>query len=59
MLDRIIALLEREIASIEHSLLTGTCPDYTVYREQVAAVGAYHTAIQLIKKAASEDEDDE
>lgn len=59
MLDRIVALLQREIDSIEHSLLSGACPDFTVYREQVGQLSAYRTAIQLAKKAFSEDEDDE
>jgi hypothetical protein len=59
MLDRIIAMLQREIDSIEHSLLAGACPDYTVYREQVGALGAYRDAIQLAKKAFSEEDDDE
>ena len=41
MLDRIVALLEREIASVEHNLLTGACPDFTSYREQVATLATY------------------
>jgi hypothetical protein len=59
MLDRIIALLQREIDSIEHSLLSGACPDFTVYREQVGQLSAYRDAIQIAKRAFSEDEDDE
>ena len=58
MLDRIIALLEREIASVEHSLLNGGCPDYTSYRELVAMAKTFRVAIEVAKKAFAEDEDE-
>jgi hypothetical protein len=58
MLDHLIHLLEREIESIKHSILHGSCPDYTSYREQVAQVLAFEVAIELAKKAFAEDDDD-
>ena len=59
MLDHLIALLEREMASIEHSVLNGTCSDYTTYREQIAMLATFRIAIDLAKKAFKEDEDEE
>lgn len=59
MLDQLIALIEREMASIEHSILSGSCPDYTVYREQVGQLVAYRTCLDLARKAFREDEDEE
>jgi hypothetical protein len=58
MLDRIIALIEREIALIEHNLVRGTCPDYTTYREQVAMIATFMIAMDLVKKAFAEDDED-
>jgi hypothetical protein len=59
MLDQLISLIEREMASIEHSILSGSCPDYTVYREQVGQLVAYRISIDLARKAFTQDEDDE
>jgi len=59
MNDHLISLLEREIASIKHSILNGACNDFVVYREQVASLRAYEAAVNLTKKAFLEDEDDD
>lgn len=59
MLDHLLALIDREIASIEHSLLKGACPDFVTYREQVAALGAYTVAKELAKKAFNEEDEEE
>lgn len=59
MLERIIALLEREMANVEHNILKGTCPDYTTYREQIAMLGTLMLAIDITKRAFAEDDDDE
>jgi hypothetical protein len=58
MLDHLIAMIEREIATIEHAIVFGGCPDYTVYREQVAALNAYRFAIDMARRASREDEDE-
>ena len=57
MLDHLIAMIEREIESIEHSIVIGGCPDYTVYREQVAQLKAFRTAIDMARRAFREDEE--
>lgn len=59
MLDRILALLDREIASIEHNVLHGGCPDYTVYRELCAALTTLNLAKDIAKRAFSEEDDEE
>jgi hypothetical protein len=58
ILERIIYLLEKEIASAEHSLLQGTCPDYVSYRELVAILTSLRTAIDIVKKAFAEDDEE-
>ena len=59
MLERIIALLEREMANVEHNLLKGACPDYTTYREQVAMLATFMLAIDIAKRAFAEEDDEE
>jgi hypothetical protein len=58
MLDRILALLDREIASVEHSLMKGACPDYVTYREQVTALAAYEVAKDLARRAFNEEDEE-
>jgi hypothetical protein len=58
MLERIIAVLERELATVEHNIISGACPDFTTYREQVAMLTAFTVAIELVKKAFAEDDDE-
>ncbi len=56
--DHIVTMLQREIESIEHAILTGACPDFTSYREHVGMLTAYRVAIDIAKRAdASLDED--
>lgn len=59
MRDRIIALLDRELAIAEHNLVNGACPDYTSYREMVSVIMTLRSAIDIVKKAFAEDDDDE
>lgn len=58
MLDHLISLIEREMDSVRHAILTGSCPDYTSYREQVATLHALQLAIDLAKRALAEDDDE-
>jgi hypothetical protein len=58
MLETLLALLDREIASVEHSLLKGACPDYVTYREQVTALAAYQVAKDLAKRAFNEEDEE-
>lgn len=57
MLEHLIAIIQREIDSVEHSILNGGCPDYTVYREQVGTLNGYRHAIELARQAYREDDD--
>lgn len=59
MLDHLITMIEREMASIRNAIGKGQCPDYTSYREQVALLTAYQHAIDLAKRAFEDDEQDE
>jgi hypothetical protein len=58
MSERIIALLDREIASAEHNLLSGACPDYVSYRELVSVLMTYRDAVDIVKRAFSEDDEE-
>jgi hypothetical protein len=57
MLDHFITLIEREIESVQHAVLSGSCPDYTSYREQIGQIMAFQMAITLAKKAFAEDDE--
>ena len=59
MLDHLITMIEREMASIRNGIAKGQCPDYTTYREQVAMLTAYQHAIELARRAFEDEEDDE
>jgi hypothetical protein len=59
MLDTLLAMIDREVAAIEHTVLTGGCPDFMVYREQIAALNAYKYMIDLAKRTFTDDSDDD
>jgi hypothetical protein len=58
MMDHLISLIEREMDSIKFNILSGSCPDFLTYRMEIATLHAFGTAIELIKKAFAEDEDE-
>jgi hypothetical protein len=59
MIDHLISLLEREIAAIDQPLLDGLCPDYMIYREQVAMRKAYLFAVEIARRSVLDEDDDD
>jgi hypothetical protein len=59
MLERILAMIDREMATVEHNILNGSCPDYTTYREQIAMLGTFMIVKEIVRKAFSEDDEDQ
>lgn len=59
MSEHLVALLEREIEGIRHSILNGACSDFVIYREQIAQLKAFETAVALTKKSMFADEEED
>jgi hypothetical protein len=59
MQEKIIALLKREMDTIEHNINGGSCPDFVTYREQVSMLKAFRAASDIVKKALAEDGDED
>lgn len=56
---RLLKLIDREIESVEASILNGACPDYPTYRGQASMLAAYRLCRDFVKKTFTEVDDDD
>lgn len=56
--EHIATKIMDEIESVEHSILSGVCSDYTMYREHIGMLTAYRVALTIAKRASAAVEED-